>query len=109
MFSARKPFKGAIYGSLAPNNTLFAKFCMTFAINSRPRRISFEGGSCTSLSDSGATIAGQKNRRKMNAPTAVYFASWNLGITAVEILEPMLDLRAMWFHYGDDLLCYRFF
>jgi hypothetical protein len=36
-------------------------------------------------SASGATIAGQKNRRKMNAPTAVNLASGKRVITEEEI------------------------
>ena len=51
----------------------------------RPRRISLEGVEETSPSTSGATIAGQKKRRNMNAPTAVNFASGNRLITAEEI------------------------
>ncbi len=47
---------------------------MTLAINSSPRRISLVGMDDTRPSDSGATIAGQMNRRNMKAPTAVYFA-----------------------------------
>lgn len=53
----------------------------------RPRRISFEGADVTNPSASGATIAGQKNRRKMNAPTAVNLASGNRFITAEDIWE----------------------
>lgn len=65
-----------MYGSFTPKSTLFARFWTTFAISNNPRRISLEGGVETSPSTSGATMAGQKNRRKMNAPTAVYLASW---------------------------------
>jgi hypothetical protein len=50
-----------------------------------PRRISFEGAEVMRPSASGATMAGQKNRRKINAPTAVNFASGNLFMTAAEI------------------------
>lgn len=48
---------------------------MTLAINRSPRRNSLDGGVLTSPSVSGATMAGQKNLRKMNDPTAVYLAS----------------------------------
>lgn len=72
-------------GSLAPNKTLLARFWMTFAMRSNPRRISLDGAVDTSPSTSGATIAGQKNRKNTKAPTAVYFASGNLGTTALEI------------------------
>lgn len=58
---------------------------MILAISRRPRRISLEGVVVTRPSASGATIAGQKKRRKMNAPTAVNLASGNLVMTAVEI------------------------
>ncbi len=75
IFLVRKSFRPNIYGSFAPNRTLFAKFWMTFAIKRSPRRSSLDGGELTSPSASGATIAGQKNLRKINDPTAVYFAS----------------------------------
>ena len=58
---------------------------MILAIKSNPRRISLDGGVLTNPSASGATMAGQKNRRKMKAPTAVYLASRKRGITAAEI------------------------
>lgn len=85
IFCVRKSLSGNIYGSFAPNKTLLAKFCTTFAISKRPRRISFEGGALIKPSTSGATMAGQKNRRKIKAPTAVNLASGNLFITAVDI------------------------
>lgn len=47
--------------------------------------MSLEGGELMSPSTSGATMAGQKNRRNMKAPTAVNFASGNLVITDEEI------------------------
>lgn len=58
---------------------------MILAIKVRPRLISFEGAVLTRPSTSGATMAGQKKRRNMKAPTAVYLASGNRGVTAVEI------------------------
>ena len=58
---------------------------MTLAIRSSPRRISLAGAVDTRPSTSGATMAGQKNRRNMKAPTAVYLASGNRGTTAFEI------------------------
>jgi hypothetical protein len=85
MFWVRKSLRGNIYGSFAPNKTLFARFCTTLAMSKRPRRISFEGGVLIKPSTSGATMAGQKNRRKINAPTAVNFASGNLFMTAADI------------------------
>jgi hypothetical protein len=85
MFCVRKSLRGNIYGSLAPKSTLFAKFWVTLAMRRSPRRISFDGVVVTRPSTSGATIAGQKNRRKINAPTAVYLASWNRGNTADDI------------------------
>ena len=74
-----------MYGSFAPNSTLLARFWTTFAIKRRPRRISFEGVDETKPSASGATIAGQKKRRNINAPTAVNLASGNRFMTAEEI------------------------
>lgn len=77
-----------MYGSFAPKRTLFARFWTTFAIRSRPRRISLDGAELINPSTSGATIAGQKKRRKMNAPTAVNLASGNRFMTAADICEP---------------------
>jgi len=74
-----------MYDSLAPKSTLLARFCTILAISRRPRRISLEGVVVMRPSASGATIAGQKNRRKMNAPTAVNLASGKRVITEVEI------------------------
>jgi hypothetical protein len=85
MFCVRKSLRGNIYGSFAPNKTLLAKFCTTLAMSKRPRRISFDGAELIKPSTSGATIAGQKNRRKMKAPTAVNLASENFFMTAVDI------------------------
>ena len=87
MFCERKSFKASMYGSFAPKRTLLARFWMTLAINKSPRRSSLEGGVLTSPSASGATIAGQKNLKNMNDPTAVYFASSNLGVTAADIFK----------------------
>jgi hypothetical protein len=85
MFWARKSLSGNIYGSFAPKSTLLARFWTTFAISKRPRRISLEGAEVTKPSASGATIAGQKKRRNMNAPTAVNLASGKRFITVEEI------------------------
>jgi hypothetical protein len=85
MFCVKKSFNGNIYGSFAPKRTLLARFWTTFAISRRPRRISFDGGVDINPSASGATIAGQKNRKKIKAPTAVNLASGNLLITQEDI------------------------
>src|SRR5687768_682601 len=79
-----------MYGSFAPNKTLFARFWMTLAIRRSPLRISLDGVLETKPSTSGATIAGQKNRKNTNAPTAVYFASGNRGCTASEMMLQIL-------------------
>ena len=75
-----------MYCSLAPNSTLLARFCTTFAMRSRPRRISLVGTDEMRPSESGATMAGQKNLRKMKAPTVVNLASGNRRVTAVAIV-----------------------
>jgi hypothetical protein len=85
MFCERKLLSGDIYDSFVPKSTLLARFCMTLAISKRPRRISLEGGELIKPSASGATIAGQKKRRNMNAPTAVNLASGKRLITVEEI------------------------
>jgi len=85
MFWVRKSLRGYIYGSLAPNSTLLARFWTTFAIKRSPRRISFDGGEVNKPSASGATIAGQKKRRNINDPTAVNLASGNRFMTAEDI------------------------
>jgi hypothetical protein len=54
-------------------------------MSKRPRRISLEGVLEISPSASGATMAGQKKRRNMNAPTAVNLASGKRLMTAEEI------------------------
>ena len=54
-------------------------------MSKRPRRISLEGVLEISPSASGATIAGQKKRRNMNAPTAVNLASGKRLMTTEEI------------------------
>lgn len=95
MLFVRKSINGNMYGSLAPKRTLFARFWMTLAMSNSPRRISLEGGVATSPSTSGATIAGQKKRRKMKAPTAVYLASGNLSTTASEIYASSAKSLAM--------------
>lgn len=87
MFCVKKSFNGNMYGSLAPKRTLFARFWMIFAISSSPRRISLVGCLLTRPSTSGATMAGQKKRRKTKAPTAVYLESWNLAVTVLEIFQ----------------------
>jgi hypothetical protein len=92
MFWVRKSFRGNIYGSLAPKSTLFARFWTTFAMRSKPRRISLEGAEAMSPSASGA-IAGQKNRRKMKAPTAVNLASGNRFMTAAEICKQISEQK----------------
>lgn len=51
----------------------------------RPRRISLDGGDAIKPSASGATMAGQKNRKNIKAPTAVNLASGNLLITQEDI------------------------
>lgn len=50
-----------------------------------PRRISLDGVVEIKPSASGATIAGQKNLKNMNPPTAVNLASGKRSVTAVEI------------------------
>lgn len=66
---------------------------MTLAMRSNPRRISLAGGVDTKPSTSGATMAGQKKRKKMKAPTAVYFASGNRGSTASAIYKLLVHLK----------------
>jgi hypothetical protein len=85
-----------MYDSLAPKSTLLARFCTILAISSRPRRISLEGVVIMRPSASGATIAGQKNRRKMNAPTAVNLASGNRVMTEEEIYGDNSQTRLQW-------------
>jgi hypothetical protein len=102
MFCVKKSLSGNIYCSFAPNNTLLARFWITFAIRRRPRRISFDGAVETKPSTSGATIAGQKNLRKIKAPTAVYLASWNRGRTAVDIYGNPVSLPEVYSGHGKE-------
>jgi len=87
MFCVKKSLRGNIYGSFAPKRTLLARFCTTFAMSRSPRRISFDGAELIRPSASGATIAGQKKRRNMKAPTAVNLASGNRFMTADDIYK----------------------
>ena len=68
MFSARKVLRICMCGSL--NLTLLAKFCITFVMSSNARLISLDSDGISRSTASGVTIAGQKNRRKMNDPMA---------------------------------------
>src|SRR5690349_9321979 len=85
MLEVKKSLRTIIKGSLAPKRTLLARFWMTLVISNKPRRtLVFSIGACNKPSASGATMAGQRKRKKMNPPTAVNFASGKRSPTACD-------------------------